>query len=136
MYMFPYSNLSTIDYDNENDFLLFNMKGNMNFEEYKNYFFDILKAAKEYNCRHWIYDLSEFEYDSLQARIWQVSVFLPKCFRELNQEIIIAIIPPPNPIHRMGIKTAMKATDMMNYPYQLSYFSTLEKAKDWTLSKK
>jgi hypothetical protein len=36
----------------------------------------------------------------------------------------------------MGIETAIKATDMMNYPYQLSYFSDLERAIHWILSKK
>ncbi|WP_375560352.1 hypothetical protein ACE193_22035 [Bernardetia sp. OM2101] len=134
--MFPNSNLSTINYNEKDEFFIFKMKGNMNLEEYKNYFFAILKEAKEYNCRYWIYDLSEFEYDSLKARTWQVSVFLPKCFREFNQELIIAMIPPPNAIHRMGVEMAIKATDKMNYPYQLSYFSDIEKAINWILSKK
>lgn len=134
--MFLSPNLSTIYYNKENDFLFLKMKGTMTLEEYKNYFCDILQEAKKHNCRYWIYDLSEFEYDSLQARTWHVSVFLPKCFRELNQELIMGIIPPPNTIHRMGLETAIKATEMMNYPYQLSYFSTTEKATSWILSKK
>lgn len=136
MSMFPNSNLSTINYNEKDKFFIFKMKGNMNLEEYKSYFLNILKEAKEYNCRYWIYDLSEFEYDSLKARTWQVSVFLPKCFREFNQELIIAMIPPPNAIHRMGVEMAIKATDKMNYPYQLSYFSDTEKAINWILSKK
>ncbi|PIY08466.1 MAG: hypothetical protein COZ18_12155 [Flexibacter sp. CG_4_10_14_3_um_filter_32_15] len=129
--------LSTIEYNEENDFFVFKMKGTMSFEEYKNYFLTILTETKKHNnCRYWIYDLSEFEYDSLRARTWQVSVFLPRCFRELNQELLIGMIPPPSAIHRMGVETAIKATDKMDYPYQLSYFSDLEKAIDWILSKK
>lgn len=136
MSMFPNSNLSTIDYNEKDNFFIFKMKGNMNFEEYKNYFFKILKEAKKHNCRYWIYDLSEFEYNSIEARTWQVTVFLPQCFRELNAELIVAIIPPENAIHTIGIKTAITATNKMNYSYQLSYFKNREKAINWILSKK
>jgi len=136
MYMFPNPDLSTVDYNQENDFFIFKMKGVMNFEEYKNYFLNILSEAKKHTCRYWIYDLSEFEYNSLQARTWQISVFLPTCFRELNQELIVAMIPPQSVLHRIDIKTAITATDKMNYPYQLSYFLDIEKAKNWILSKK
>lgn len=136
MYMFPNPNLSTVDYNPENDFFIFKMKGVMNFEEYKDYFLNILEESKKNNCRYWIYDLSEFEYNSLQARMWQVTIFLPKCFRELNQELIIAIIPLPNAMHRMSIETAIKAIDKMNYSYQLNYFSDIKKAVNWIESKK
>lgn len=61
----------------------------MDFEEYKKYFLAILRETKERDCKYWIYDLSKFEHDSLQARTWQISIFLPSCFRELNQELII-----------------------------------------------
>ncbi|WP_338765013.1 STAS/SEC14 domain-containing protein [Bernardetia sp. ABR2-2B] len=134
--MFPLPNLSTIDYNEENDFFIFKMKGNMNFEEYKNYFFTILKEIKKYNCRYWIYDLSEFESNSLKARMWQISVFLPKCFREFNQELVVAIIPPQSSMHKIAIKTAIKAIDKMNYPYELNYFTDIEKAKKWILTRK
>lgn len=134
--MLPILNLSTIEYDDKNSFLLLNLKGDMTLEAYKNYFLEVLEKAKKYNCRHWIYDLSSFEYNSLQARIWQIAIFLPKCFKEFNQEMIVGIIPPPNVLHKISIETAIKAVNKMNYSYQLRYFSDREKAIQWILSKK
>ncbi len=135
MSMFPNPNLSTIKHCTKDNIFFLHLRGSMNLEEYKNYFLQILEESKRNNCRYWIYDLSEFEYDSLQARTWQVSVFIPKCFRELNKELIIGIIPPPDIMHRMGLETAIKATQQMNYPYQLSYFTNIEKATSWIMSK-
>lgn len=134
--MLPNSNLSTIIYNQENEFFIFKMKGKMSLEEYKTYFLNILEEAKNHNCRFMLYDLSEFESNSLQARTWQATIFLPKLFRELNQELIIALLPPSSFTHKISIKTAITAVDKMNYPYQLSYFSDIEKAKSWILSKK
>ncbi len=134
--MFPIPNLSTIEYNNENDILVFKMKGKMIFEEYKNYFLNILKEAKKYNCRYWIYDLSEYKTDCLHARTWQITVFLPRCFRELNKELIVGVIPPQSATHRINIKTAVMATKKMDYSYQLSYFTDTNKAIEWILTKK
>lgn len=135
MTMHPTTNQSVIQYNEEKDILLMKMHGHMTLDEYKTFFENILTEAKKHNCSYWIYDLSSFEYNSLQARTWQITVFLPRCFRELAQEIVVGMIPPQDAVHRIGVQVAIKATENMNYPYCLKYFKNIERAQDWILSK-
>ena len=131
----PSINQSSISHDHTNNILFLNMKGMMTLNEYKEYFFNVLKTAKKLDCTSFIYDLSEFEYNSLQARTWKITVFLPQVFRELGADMIVGIVPPKNVMHRIGVEIAVKATNKMNYPYELSYFSDIERAKNWMYSK-
>lgn len=129
-------NTTSIWIPEDDDFVLVQLSGAVDHENYKAVFDKLFQIITVYKYRNIIYDLKELSYTEEHSKAWFATMFLPKVIKNLGTNFSTAIIRPSNSFEGSSVDFLTELGQKLGFTNTVCSFDNRDQAIYWVLNKK
>ena len=122
-----------IQKNEEHQYVLIELKGKLEIDEYKQAFEKFLEKVMESGYTKLVYNVKDLTSTDPRARAWYLTSHLPKAFKSIDKNKLLkcALIKPSSLFQRLTMETVVKTSKARGRELDVKFFEDLDSALAW-----
>ncbi|MEO1049881.1 MAG: STAS/SEC14 domain-containing protein [Bacteroidota bacterium] len=119
--------------EDDKKFVMIELKGKLELDEYKSAFENFLKHVIEIGYTKLVYNVKELSSTDPRARAWYMTSHLPKAFKSIDKSTLLkcALVKPSSLFQRLTLEAVVKGSKARGRELEVKFFDNLDDALAW-----